>query len=134
MPRAIEVPRSKRVTPRAPPAARGGSCVLVLSRSDRGQRAHSRRSISKLRKLSRSSTARAGRRPARPAGFERGGLMDLAAGAWPAPRAIPSPAMVMAMRVQLQLYRLGYYGGPVDRRMTPQMRTAFREFQRSQGL
>lgn len=40
----------------------------------------------------------------------------------------------MAMRVQVELMRLGYYKGKIDGKMGPATKEALQAFQRAQGL
>jgi peptidoglycan hydrolase-like protein with peptidoglycan-binding domain len=40
----------------------------------------------------------------------------------------------MAMRVQLELQRLGHYAGPINGKIDAATRTAIRSFQQDQGL
>lgn len=52
----------------------------------------------------------------------------------PAARATQDDATIMAMRVQLELIRLGFYKGKVDGKLGGQTKEALKTFQRSQAL
>lgn len=52
----------------------------------------------------------------------------------PAPRASQQDAILMTMRVQTVLTRLGFYTGKIDGKMGAETKAALRAFQRAQGL
>ncbi len=46
----------------------------------------------------------------------------------------PSDAVIITMRVQVELTRLGYYNGSIDGFLGPDTRSSLRAFQRDQTL
>lgn len=52
----------------------------------------------------------------------------------PSPRTAPDDAKMLSMRVQLELMRRSYYGGPIDGKVGPATRKGLTDFQRDNRL